>query len=235
MKNFFEQLSQTELFSGIPSEYIAKMLDCMNANIRKFSKGEFLMRAGETPVSIGLVISGEVHIVKEDFWGNNFILTDVKPGYTFAEASAISGEKALLFGAVAKEQTEALFLPILRLRHTCSENCGYHQKVIENLLSAVADRNLTYERKCEHLSRRTTREKLLSFLSEQSTINKSNEYSIPYSRQQLADYLSVDRSAMSSELGHMQAEGLLQFEKNRFRLLKVNESDSLQKDQFEFF
>lgn len=77
MKNFFEQLSQTELFSGIPSEYIAKMLDCMNANIRKFSKGEFLMRAGETPVSIGLVISGEVHIVKEDFWGNNFILTDV--------------------------------------------------------------------------------------------------------------------------------------------------------------
>lgn len=222
VKIIFENLQNTELFCGIPADCTEKMLTCMNASIRSFSKGEFLMRAGEKPTSIGLVVSGEVHIVKEDFWGNNFILTDVKPGYTFAEASAIAGEQALLFGAVAKEPTVALFLPVARLRHTCSENCGCHQKVIENLLSAVADRNLTYERKCEHLSRRTTREKLLSFLSEQSTVNKSNEFSIPYNRQQLADYLSVDRSAMSSELGHMQAEGLLRFEKNRFLLLRLD-------------
>ena len=220
METFIKQLSQAELFMGIPPEAIEKILNCMGRNVKKFAKGEFLMRAGDKPTSVGLVISGEVHIVKEDFWGNNFILTDVTPGYTFAEASAIAGEKELLFGAVAKEPTEAIFLPISRLRHTCAQGCGYHQLLIENLLSAVANRNISYERKCEHLSRRTTREKLLSFLSEQSTVNKSNEFVIPYNRQQLADYLSVDRSAMSSELGRMKAEGLLQFEKSRFKLFK---------------
>ncbi len=220
MKTFFEQLSHAELFMGIPPEAIEKIFNCINGSVKKFAKGEYLMRAGDKPKSIGLVLSGEVHIVKEDFWGNNFILTDVTPGYTFAEASAIVGEKSLLFGAVAKEPTEVVFLPISLLRHTCAHSCGYHQLVIENLLSAVANRNITYERKCEHLSRRTTREKLLSFLSEQSTVNKSNEFVIPYNRQQLADYLSVDRSAMSSELGRMQAEGLLQFSKNRFKLFK---------------
>ena len=221
MEKYFDFLSQTELFDGIGEEGLHKMFDCMGVRSVRYATGEFLLRPGDKPSAVGLVLSGEVHIVKEDFWGNNFILTDVKPGQTFAEASSILGNQPLLFGAVAKEPTEVLFLPVLKLYHVCSSGCGCHQKLIENLLVVIAGRNLLYEQKCEHLSRRSTREKLLSFLSEQSALQKSDEFEIPYNRQQLADYLSVDRSAMSQELSRMQSEGMLEYHKSRFRLFRT--------------
>ncbi len=220
MEKFLPIFRESRLFQGIDDEGIRGMLTCIGASATRYGKGESLLKAGNVPGAIGLVLSGEVHLVREDFWGNNDILTDVKAGETFAEASALLGDRPLLFGAIAAEAAEAVFLPVNRLLITCSTNCGCQAKVIENLLAIVAERNLAYERKCGHLSHRTTREKLLSFLSEQSAVQKSHEFTISYNRQQLADYLSVDRSAMSAELSRMQADGLIRYEKSHFRLLK---------------
>ncbi len=220
MEKFLSVFCQSQLFRDIDVDGIRGMLACIDAQICRYGKGSFLMEAGDKPHAIGMVLSGEVHLVREDFWGNKDILTDVKVGETFAEASALLGDRPILFGALASEPTEAVFLPVKRLMITCSSNCGCQAKVIENLLGIVAERNLAYEQKCGHLSHRTTREKLLSFLSEQSTVFGSNEFSIPYNRQELADYLSVDRSAMSAELSRMQTDGLIRYDKSRFILLK---------------
>ena len=220
MEKFLSVFHESQLFRDIDGEGLRGMLTCIDAKVKRYAKGEFLLQAGDTPCAVGMVLSGEVHLVREDFWGNKDILTDVKAGETFAEASALLGDRPILFGAVATQPTEAIFLPVNRLLITCSTSCGCQAKVIENLLGILAERNLVYERKCGHLSHRTTREKLLSFLSEQSTVNGSHEFTIAYNRQELADYLSVDRSAMSAELSRMQVDGLIAYEKSRFCLLK---------------
>ncbi len=224
MEKYLPLLRHAALFRSLDEKGIRDLWNCLNVRIRRYERGAFLLRAGDKPTAVGLVLSGGVYLVREDFWGNNAILTDVAPGETFAEAAALIGDRPLFFGAVAAEPTEAVFLPVNRLRHTCAESCGCHRQLIENLLIAVAERNLIYERKCGHLSLRTTREKLLSFLSEQSAEQKSESFEIPYNRQQLADYLSVDRSAMSAELSRMQADGLLRYRKNRFHLLRREET-----------
>ncbi len=220
MEQFLSVLCQSRLFRDINEDGIRGMLTCMDVHKHHYNKGNFLIEAGDKPHAIGMVLSGEVHLVREDFWGNKDILTDVKVGETFAESSALLGDRPILFGAVATESTEAVFFPVNRLMITCSSNCGCQAKVIENLLSIVAERNLAYEQKCGHLSHRTTREKLLSFLSEQATVSGHDAFIIPYNRQELADYLSVDRSAMSAELSRMQSDGLILYEKSRFRLLR---------------
>ncbi len=230
MEQFLPLFSKSKLFYGLSAEEIRGMLICLDAKINRYGRGAFLLRAGDTPRAIGLVLSGDVHLTREDFWGNRDILTTVRAGETFAEAAALVGDKPLLFGAVAAEPTEAVFFSVNRLLRTCSTNIGCQASVIENILGIVAERNLIYERKCGHLSLRTTREKLLSFLSEQSAEQQSDAFTISYNRQQLADYLSVDRSAMSAELSRMQAEGLLYYEKNWFRLLKNHHDEHKEKE-----
>ncbi len=222
MEKFLPIFSKTRLFQGLTGEEIRGMLTCLDVTVKSYDRGAYLLHAGDVSRAIGLVLSGEVHLTREDFWGNHDLLTAVRAGETFAEAAALLGDKPLLFEAVATEATEAVFFPVNRLIRTCSTNVGCQSLVIENLLAIVAERNLLYERKCGHLSHRTTREKLLSFLSEQSAEQNNAEITIPFNRQELADYLSVDRSAMSAELSRMQADGLLRYEKSRFRLLKTN-------------
>lgn len=221
MEKFLPVFSRTRLFFGLTEEEIRGMLACLAVTVKHYERGSYLLNAGDVSPAIGLVLSGEVHLTREDFWGNHDILTVVREGDTFAEASALVGSRPLLFGAVAAEPTEVVFVPVNRLLRTCSTNVGCQSLVIENLLAIVAERNLLYERKCGHLSHRTTREKLLSFLSEQSAEQKSAVFTIPFNRQELADYLSVDRSAMSAELSRMQADGLLRYEKSKFHLLKL--------------
>lgn len=221
MEKFLPLFSRTRLFYGLTEEELRGMLACLDVTVKRYERGSYLLHAGDTSHAIGLILSGEVHLTREDFWGNKDILAIVREGDTFAEASALVGNRPLLFGAVAAEPTEAVFFPVNRLLRTCSANVGCQSLVIENLLTIVAERNLLYERKCGHLSHRTTREKLLSFLSEQSAEQKSAVFTIPFNRQELADYLSVDRSAMSAELSRMQADGLLRYEKSKFHLLKL--------------
>ena len=221
MEAYLTLLKKTCLFSGINDEDISTMLNCLSARIASYQKEEFILHTGDLVDQVGMVLSGSVLIIKEDFWGNRSILSEISPGSLFAETYACIGTTPLEVSTVASSDCQVLFLDFQKLLTTCSSACHFHTRLIHNLLSTLAQKNRILTKKLEHMSQKTTRDKLLSYLSAESLKAKSPSFTIPFNRQQLADYLSVDRSAMSSELGKLKKEGILDYNKNTF-LLKEN-------------
>ena len=218
MKEFLSLLKRTALFNGIDEAEIEAMLGCLGAKAEDFNKGEYLLRVGDSPESLGLLLSGSVLVVQEDYWGNRNIRARIMPGQVFAESFACVPGAVMDVSVLTDEQSRVLWLNVGRVLHTCPTACSHHSRMIRNLLSDLAANNLRTNEKLTHISRRTTREKLLSYLSAEAQRQGKSEFSVPFNRQQLADYLSVERSAMSAELSKMQKDGLLSVEKNRFSL-----------------
>ena len=204
-------MTSSPLFRDIAPADLASLLDCLDARERAYEKGAWLLRRGERTDRLGLVLSGTVHILREDFWGSRSIVGLAGPGEIFAESYALAGEP-LEVSVLAASDARVLFLRV----ETALTGCG---QLTRNLTALLAEKNLTLTRKMRHMARRTTREKLLSYLSAQALRSGGPEFDIPMDRQQLADYLAVDRSAMSAVLGKLRDEGVLEFRKNHFRLL----------------
>lgn len=203
------EISALPLFRGVPAEELPALLARASARTCAFQKGELLLRRGDVTRRLGLVLEGSVHIIREDFWGNRSIVGLAGPGEVFAESYALAGEP-LEVSVLAAAPGAALFLEADGLTEA---------RLTANLLHLLARKNLMLTRKMRHMARRTTRDKLLSYLSAQALAAGSSEFDIPMDRQQLADYLAVDRSAMSAALGKLRDEGVLTFRKNHFRLL----------------
>lgn len=219
MKQFIPILKQTKLFSGVNDEEILSMLSCFGASLRVYKKGEFVLRQGERLSDILVLAEGNLHIQSDDYWGNRSILGEVCAGEMFGEAYAAPESGALLNDVAAVADSVVISFDVKRVLTTCSSGCRFHTIVVQNLFFAISEKNRKLVQKLGLLSKRSTREKLISYLSEQAKMQNSASFSIPFNRQQLADYLSVDRSAMSNELCKMRDEGMLRFEKNRFVLL----------------
>lgn len=211
-------LPNTMLFRGLREEEIRAMLSCLGASEKAYQKDEVLLRAGEPVSAMGLVLSGSVNIVVNYYWGGSNIFGHVGPGEIFAETYAAIPGKELLVDVVAAEPVRVLFLHSLRLTETCSRSCPFHTRTIHNLLQIFARKNLNLSARMMHTASRSIRGRLLSYLSEQAVEHGSSRFSIPFSRQQLADYLGVERSALSNELSKMQREGLISYHKNQFTL-----------------
>lgn len=218
MRKYLNILKNAGLFRGIEENELESMLKCLSAVTRDYRRGECVFRRGELVPGVALLLEGSVHIQKEDFWGNLSILNEISKGDLFGEVYACLGNEVMLHNAVAVKPSTVLFLDINRILTTCSSDCRFHGQLIQNLLFVMASKNKMLAQKLEHMSQRTTREKLLSYLSEQSQKAGSPSFEIPFNRQQLADFLSVDRSAMSNELCKMRDEGMLEFERNHFKL-----------------
>jgi CRP-like cAMP-binding protein len=211
-------LINTNLFHGIREEELRPLLTCLGAREKTYRKNEIIYRAGDIAHEIGLVESGSVNIVVNFYWGNSNIFGHVEKGKIFAENyAAIPGEE-LICDVVAAENSEILFLDFSKFSTTCSSACRFHLRVIHNLLRISALKSLSMSRRMMHTAPKSMRDKLLSYLSEQAIVNGSTSFTIPFNRQQLADYLGVDRSAMSAELSRMQKDGLLIYKKNKFQL-----------------
>lgn len=210
-------LKGSALFYGIADTEISPMLDCLSVTVKNYEKNQYIHRMGDHTDSIGLVLSGHVHIVKEDFWGNRSIMAEIRTCGLFGEAYAISG-KPLEVGVIATDAVQVMFFNSRKITETCTSACGFHAKLIQNLLKIVTEKTLMLTQKIEYLSKRSTREKLLSYLSAQALKKGRPFFDIPFNRTQLAEYLSIDRSAMTTELGRMRDEGLLTFDKNHFEL-----------------
>lgn len=208
------------LFHGVKTEEISSILKCLSGQIRSFSKGELIFSAGESITSVGIVLEGLVHIEIDDFWGNKNILNQVGPGQLFGEAYACSPSEPLMVNVVSVLPCQILFLDVPKILRTCETPCSHHQILIENLLRIMATSNLQLSRRILHTTPKTIRERLLAYLSYQELLTGSAQITIPFNRQQLADYLSVDRSALSKEIGKMQKDGLLDVKKNQFTLKK---------------
>ena len=216
----FDFLSDTMLFRGISAEEIQEMIGCLGAEQKSYSKGETIYRAGECIQSMGLVLSGSVQIESDDPWGNKSILDRVPPGAVFAETYACVPDEPMMVNAVAAEKSEIVFLRAERLMHPCDTICPGHRRLSANLLRISAQKNRILSRRIFHTTPKTIRGRLVSYLSFQAAREGSGEFTIPFNRQQLADYLSVDRSALSNELSKMQREGLLEVHKSHFVVKK---------------
>lgn len=213
-------LANTMIFQGITPDEIKAMLGCLQAERKTYEKGEMIYRMGDVIPAMGLVLSGRVSIENDDIWGNKSILDTASSGQFFAETYACVPSEPMMVSVVASEKTEVLLLNVSRILQVCSNNCSHHNKIIHNLLSISARKNLNLSRRIFHTSSKSIRGRLLSYLSYQAMKNGSREFDIPFSRQQLADYLSVDRSALSNELSKMQKEGLLSVNRSHFVLLE---------------
>lgn len=219
MKKYIPILKRTKLFAGVAEEEIAAMLSCLDARLCDYKKGEYVFRQGEHLHHITVLLSGELHIQHDDYWGNRAIVNRIAVGEMFGEAYLAPESDALLNDVVALEDSTVVFFDVRRIITACSSACRFHTMVIQNLFFAISEKNRRLVQKLGHISKRTTREKLISYLSEEAKRQNSASFTIPFNRQQLADFLSVDRSAMSNELCKMRDEGLLEFEKNQFKLV----------------
>ena len=220
MKDFLSTLRSSQLFSGIFENELISLRSCLDTKKEDFPKEAFVLRAGDTADSIGFVLSGTVLVIQEDIWGNRNILSKAGPGQTFAAAYACAPGSILNVSVIAETPVTVMFLNVKRILDVCPSACSYHSRVIRNLLSELAGKNLRFSEKLTHMGQRTTRSKIMSYLSAEAQRLGKYEFDIPFSRQQLADYLGVERSGLSLELGKMRKDGLLDFHKSHF-ILKV--------------
>jgi CRP-like cAMP-binding protein len=218
MREYPAILAKCALFAGLGADLLPKLLACLGTRRLTFSKGRFALREGDAVVSVGVVLSGSVHIVQDDFFGNRNLMARVGPGGLFGEALACSSNAKSPVGILVAEQSEIMFMDCRKIIKTCPAACGHHAALVRNLLALVADRNLELALKLRHLTRRTTREKLLSYLGEQARRAGKAVFDIPFNRQELSEYLSVERSAMSAELSRMRRDGLRDYARNSFQL-----------------
>ena len=224
MKKYISILQRSQLFAGVGEANIEAMLDCLSANLRDYKKGEYVLREGERVDNVMLLASGSLNIQKDDFWGNRSIVNHISAGEMFGEAYIAPESGPLLNDVIALEDSDVMFFDFRKILTVCSSACKFHTTVIQNLFFAISEKNRQLVQKLGHMSKRTTRDKLISYLSEQAKRSGSSTFSIPFNRQQLADFLCVDRSAMSNELCKLRDEGLLTFDRNTFSLIsQMNE------------
>ena len=220
MEDFIEALQKSRLFEGVRAADVRAMLGCLGPRERRFDRGETVFAAESRAESMGIVLSGSVCVVRHDIYGNRTILAHVEEGGMFGEAFACAGVARLPVAVEGAQPGRAMVFPIRRITETCSNACAFHNRLVMNLLKAMAEKNLQLNRKLEITSRRSTREKLMAYLLAQAAEAGDNRFTIPFDRQGLADYLCVERSALSAEIGKLRREGILESEKSRFTLLE---------------
>lgn len=218
MKDFLSVIGSSQLFSGVTEAELISVLACLDAKTTSFPREAYLIHTGDTVAAIGLVLSGSVLVIQEDIWGNRHILSKAEVGQTFAAAFACAPGAVMNASVVAEMPVTVMFLNVNRILTMCTSACSYHSRIVYNLLGELAGKNLILGEKLSHMGQRTTRTKLMSYLSAQAQKYGSYVFDISFSRQQLADYLAVERSGLSAELCKMRDEGLLEFHKNHFVL-----------------
>lgn len=212
-------ISKTSLFRGCAEEDIQKLSEHLDFKTVKYKKGMVIYEDGEIVTNIGLVLSGSVQIEHHDFWGNKSILSIVNVGGVFAEAYACIPNEPLIINVVANEDCEILFISVPKLFDTCSA-CKVQTRLIQNLIIISAQKNLHLSKRSLHTSSKTIRGRLLSYFSQLISEQGSNKVVSPFDRQQLADYLNLDRSALSKELGKMKRDGVIEYHKNTFEIMQ---------------
>jgi len=206
------------LFQGISDDEFSEMASCLGARTENYASDENIYLSGDCVREAGIVLDGSVLVVSDDVWGNRNIIAEIGKGEMFAEAFVCGGVSELPVSVIAETDCEIMFIDFNRVMTQCKNACVFHSRLIQNIVGILARKNIMLQSKLEHVTKRTTREKLLSYLSEQSRKQGSRVFEIPFDRQGLADYLSVDRSALSAEMSRLKAAGVISYRKNRFEL-----------------
>lgn len=206
------------IFANIREADKKNMLTCIHAFERNFPKGAYIMGPGEPSSLIGIVLDGSLQMVAEDLWGHRSLLSVLEKDDLFGETFACAHEKNYTLAFQAVSDCRVLFMDYSRVFHTCNMACTFHHRLVENMVLMIARKNLGFIKKIDVVSKLRIREKILTFLSQQAASAGSSTFTLPMNRVKMAEYLCVDRSALTRELSKMQEEGLICFEKNRFTL-----------------
>ena len=225
MQKYMDSLTACPLFAGIGESDLTATLSCLGAYPRHFEKGETILLEGEPVRWLGVVLCGAVQIVRMGYDGSRSILSKIGPAELFAEAFACAGIAAMPVDVVAAEKADVLLLSAERILHPCEHPCGFHHRMIYNLMRILATKNLAFHRRSEITAQRTTRGKLMTYLLLEARQAHSRSLTIPFDRQELADYLGVDRSGLSAEIGRLRREGVLSCTRNHFTLHTVGEDE----------
>jgi len=219
LKKYLKVLRKCPLFSTIEDDSLLRMLVCLGAKVEFFDKKYTILGEGTPAKYIGIVLSGSAQIAQVDYFGNRSILSEIGPSEVFAEAFACAETKELPVSVIANEPSEVMLIDCSHILHTCQNHCGFHQQLIYNLMKDLAANTLLFHQRIEITSKRSTRDKLMTYLLMQAKKVDSNSFDIPFDRQELADYLEVDRSGLSAEIGKLKKEGVIDSYKNHFVLL----------------
>ena len=219
MKKFFNVLKKCPLFFNIADNDLDRMLHCLGAKVVSFDKKYSVFTEGSSAKHIGIVLSGKVQMTRTDYYGNRSIISNVTAGEIFGEAFACAEVGSIPVSAISLEPSEVMLIECSHILHTCTNNCGFHQQLTFNLMKELATKTLVFHQKLEITSKRTTREKLMTYLSICAKQVGSDSFDIPFDRQELADYLEVDRSGLSAEISKLRAQGVLETTKKHFELL----------------
>ena len=219
MRKFLDVLKKCPLFFDVTGDNIIKMLDCLKARTDIFDKNYTILSEGAPAKYIGIVLSGSVQITRTDYYGNRSILGNLCEGELFAEAFACMQMSSMPVSVIANERSEIMFIECNNILLTCQNGCSFHQQLIYNLMKVLAAKTVMFQQKIEITSKRTTREKLLTYLTICAKNNNKNSFTIPFNRQELADYLEVDRSGLSAEISKLRKDGILECRRDYFKLL----------------
>lgn len=219
MKKYFEVLRKCPLFNQIEDESLVRALGCLGAKEKSYKKGDTVLTEGQEAKYFGIVLKGSVQLERVDYYGNRSILTSIEPSQLFGEAFACAGIKSLPIDVIAAEDTDIFFIDVKRAASSCDDACAFHAQLIINLLNIVAKKNLVLHQKIEITSKHSTREKLMTYLFLQEKNTGSRTFTIPYNRQELADYLGVERSGLSAEISKLRNEKVLECKRSTFTLL----------------
>lgn len=216
----FDKIMKYPIFDKIDRQDMQPLLRCLNSREAAYEKGSFVSLNGEILRSIGVVLEGKIQMIKEDHWGNKSIFAMMNESEVFGESFIFSRTAASTVSFYAPAKCKVLYLSFDAVLHTCSKSCSFHQQLIENIVTLIAKKNLQFIDKLEITSKMSLREKILTYLSQQAQSAGTSYFTVPMGRIELADYLCVNRSALTRELGNMQQEGLIDYDRNTFRLLK---------------
>ncbi len=217
MKNW-DVLHKTALFSDITEAGATTLLTCLSAKEKSFVKGAYVYLMGDENCKPGVVLSGKLYLVKEDCFGNSTLMATLTPGSLFGEALVHTKDKTMPANLFAVTDCRVLFFDYEKIPSPCEKLCPCHTQFLKNLLEVISEKNKFLTQRIGHITKRSLREKICAYLSEERTRQNSDTVVIPYNRRELAEYLAADRSALSAELSRMQKEGMLTYDKNRFVL-----------------
>lgn len=207
------------LFHGIQPENLRAMMGCITYHVKRYKKGEMIAFENENMKHIGLVLSGKVDMIKEDLWGNKTMLVRMHKQDVFGETFACGDDSLAVVSFLVSEDAEIVFIPFQKVMHTCTNACEFHHRLVENMVRLIANKNRDLMRKIEIISKKSLREKILAYLSLQAQVQNTRYFEIPLGRVELAEYLCADRSALTRELSNMREDGLIDYDRNMFRVL----------------
>lgn len=214
-------MASCPLFTGIDENDIKAVLNCLGAREKNYSKGSYILNAGDKPDYMGIVVSGQVNIIKEDIVGNRIVIENLLPLQIFGESFSIAKVNMYPVSVQAALDSSVILLKSEKITSTCENACKFHKRLIDNMLKLVARKNINLNKRIDCVTKKTTRQKLLFYLVYEMQMKRKQEITIPFNRDELSDYLGVNRSALSREISKLHNDGIISFDKNKFKILDI--------------